>query len=119
MNPIIIKIPIKVISEANTWDGHWIKKYKRKKAQNIWLHVAMKGIDLKGVNKVTLTRIGPRKMDTDNLLFSLKNIRDSIADKINPGLARGQADNENLITWQYRQEKGEPKEYALKIEFFS
>ena len=47
-------------------------------------------------------------MDDDNLQNALKSIRDSIADLILPGMAKGQADGDDRIQWRYDQIKGIP-----------
>ena len=67
--------------------------------------------DLLGTYVITLTRIAPRPLDSDNLARSFKAIRDGIADalKINDGSKR--------LTWNYEQRKGsKPKQYAVQIE---
>ena len=55
---------------------------------------------------VTLTRIGARKLDSDNLARSMKAVRDGIAD------ALGIDDGSDRIEWKYAQEKGK---YAVKV----
>ncbi len=65
--------------------------------------------------EVKLTRISPRQLDFDNLVYAFKSIRDEIADQILPGLAKGRADGDKRITWEYLQEKGP---YAVKVEIF-
>ena len=57
---------------------------------------------------VTLTRIGPRKLDSDNLAISFKAVRDQLAAWI------GVDDGSDLYVWQYAQEKA--KEYGIRIE---
>lgn len=63
-----------------------------------------------------MTRIAPRKLDDDNLPVSMKWIRDEIANMLIPGKALGQADSDHGIKWTYAQEKGKPKEYAVRID---
>jgi len=67
--------------------------------------------------KVSMCRISPREYDYDNLVASMKEIRDKISDWLIPGLAPGRADSDERITWHYMQKKGEPKEVALEITF--
>ena len=57
---------------------------------------------------VTITRLGPRKLDSDNLATSAKGLRDGIADKL------GVDDGDERITWCYAQEKS--KTYGVRIE---
>jgi len=60
---------------------------------------------------VVLTRIAPRSLDDDNLPRSFKAIRDGIAE------ALGMDDNtKSKLKWQYAQEKGPPKQYAIRIQ---
>lgn len=63
---------------------------------------------------VKISRLSPRKMDSDNFIFACKYIRDIIADLLVSGLGYGQADNEKYINFQYEQEKS--KEHLIKIE---
>lgn len=50
---------------------------------------------------VTLTRVGPRTCDDDNLLGALKGFRDGVADAL-------QVDDGNTkaVRWAYQQERG-------------
>lgn len=56
---------------------------------------------------VTVTRIGPRTLDTDNLAFSAKAVRDGIADAF--GIDDG---DERAVQWAYAQERGE---HAVRV----
>lgn len=49
---------------------------------------------------ITLTRVGPRRMDSDNSIGALKAVRDGVAD------ALGIDDGDPRLTWEYRQETG-------------
>lgn len=49
---------------------------------------------------ITLVRIGPRRLDSDNSIGSLKAVRDGVAD------ALGIDDGDPRLTWEYRQETG-------------
>lgn len=112
---------IKTISEGNCSECRWVKQKRHKKQKRdikkIFL-VEKPNISLPC--KVTLTRIAPGTLDAhDNLPMSMKWIVDSIADYIIPNQAAGQADDSKLIKWEYRQEKGKPREYAVRIEIES
>lgn len=63
---------------------------------------------------VTLTRIGKKTLDYDNMVYSLKGTRDFVSSWLIPNLAAGRADGDDRITWHYKQETA--KSYALKIE---
>jgi hypothetical protein len=59
---------------------------------------------------VMLTRVAPRKLDFDNLTSSLKAARDEVAKQL--GFSD---DNDARLQFDYSQEKGAPKEYAVKV----
>lgn len=105
---LTFEIPMRLMSEANTHQ-HWRKKYERNKRQQkavrlIWLS---KRPSVALPCRVCFTRIGPRMLDSDNLAYAFKAIRDELASLIRPGLAAGQADGDNSgIEWFYAQEKG-------------
>lgn len=112
---IKIEIPIKI--QSINIKSHWAKSYiKNKKAQAAILYFITPHNRPPLPCLVTLTRIAPREFDYDNLVSSFKNTRDTIADWLIPGLAPGRADGDKRITWEYKQEKRNPKEHALRIE---
>ncbi len=57
---------------------------------------------------VKLTRIGPRKLDSDNVQGALKATRDGVADWL--GVDDG---DEAKVTWSYAQERGP---YGVRVE---
>lgn len=59
---------------------------------------------------VTLTRVSPRQLDSDNLASACKGTRDGIAD------ALGLDDGDSRLTWQYQQQKGKPPRVRVEIE---
>lgn len=110
------RLPIKTVSESNC-QTHWTQKYKRHKAQKKGLSLALNEawIVPSLPCKVTLIRIAPRNLDGDNLQGAFKHIRDIIADFLIPGLKPGRADGDPRIHWDYEQERGAAREYAIKI----
>jgi hypothetical protein len=58
---------------------------------------------------VTITRIGPRRLDDDNLAGACKSVRDGIADRL------GVDDGGDLVQWRYAQ-RSEGARYAVEIE---
>jgi hypothetical protein len=58
---------------------------------------------------VTLTRIAPRKLDSDNLNSAFKAMRDGIADWLCVD------DGHESVTWVYAQRKGRKGEYAAEV----
>jgi hypothetical protein len=57
---------------------------------------------------VTLTRLAPRKLDSDNAVAGFKAVRDEVA------VWLGVNDNDPRVTWRYAQEKA--KAYAARIQ---
>lgn len=113
----IINVPIRTVSEGNSRE-HWRKSHARHKSQKLAVSHYLKK-DKPNITlpcKITLTRIAPRALDSDNLQFSLKYIRDATADYIKPGLQAGRADDDKGMEWVYSQEKGKPKTYGIRIE---
>ncbi len=112
-----VRIPIRTISESNISE-HWTKKQKRHKLQKTCVKYYLKNKPKLSLPlKVVLTRIAPNKLDEhDNLRMSFKWIADAIADSLIPGKKDGRADDSKEISWEYKQEKGNAREYAIKIE---
>lgn len=110
-----VTLPIRTESEANLRE-HWAKKHRRAKDQRgtarmilgQWRYSHLKRHA--GSFIINLVRIGQKPLDPDNLANSFKHVQDGIADAI--GLDDGSA----RIEWSYAQEKGKPKEYAVRIE---
>lgn len=101
-------IPIKTVSTMNVRE-HWAVRAKRSKSQREATHWACKSLErVEPPLIITLTRIGSRKLDSDNLAASFKAIRDGVADWL------GVDDGDERLTWIYAQEKGK---YAVRIEF--
>jgi predicted Fe-S protein YdhL (DUF1289 family) len=64
---------------------------------------------------VKITRVGSRRIDSDNLAFSAKTVRDEIAAWL--GVNDG---NERAVTWEYRQRierRQERKPGTLRMRF--
>jgi hypothetical protein len=103
----VIELPIKTVSTLNVRE-HWAVRAKRNKTHRNETHWACKG--LKRVDPpmtITLTRLGKRKLDGDNLQGALKSVRDGVADWL------GIDDGDDRLTWVYRQETGA---YGVRIE---
>lgn len=112
------QLPIKTASESNSSE-HWTKKAKRHRLQQRRVKEAFleDQPQIEFPLHVVLTRISPRRLDShDNLPTSLKWISDSIAANLTGNFVPGRADDDKRITWEYRQEKGKVREYAVRIE---
>lgn len=108
---IDLLLPIKVTSPANGSHGHWAADAKRRKDQRTivkWGLMPLPKPPLPVV--VTLTRIGPRDLDTDNLAGGFKSIRDEVAAWLGTGDG-----TKAPVTWVYAQERGPTKTYACRI----
>jgi len=113
-----IILPIQTVSEGNCSE-HWSKKNKRHKIQKkkIWICFKTEKPEITLPCQIRLTRIAPRALDYDNLVYSLKWVHDAICDNILPGLAPGRADGDKRFKQtEYFQEKGKPKQYLVRIE---
>lgn len=121
-------LPIKTVSEANCSE-HWTKKAKRHKSQQFFIR------QLYAKNKqeitlpcvVTLTRLSPRFLDSDNLQISLKWIRDELSDLLTDNVKfyinkkgraqriAGRSDSDPRIKWEYAQEPSKQAGIAIVI----
>lgn len=126
MTPIVdIIVPIQTYSEQNL-NEHWSKKAKRHRNQQNIIHIALlpyrsQLLNVKHISSkivIALTRIAPRKMDYDNMIYSFKWIVDQICEIINPGLAKGRADDDTRISFKYDQKKGNVGQYAIQLQIF-
>ncbi len=124
MKTFELVLPIKLISEANIGVSftnprftHALKK-KRKESQQIILRTYWNKDppNIFPPCDIHITRIAPRSLDYDNMVFSCKNLVDSIADLIKPGYTRGRADGQGDLKFYYYQEHGGVREYNVKIE---
>lgn len=104
-------IPVRTISEANGRE-HFRVKAKRAKEQRAMarMFAGQWSPFPKPPLVITITRIGVRGLDDDNLASSQKAVRDGIAD------ALGIDDGDKRLSWRYEQRKGKPKEYAVEVE---
>jgi crossover junction endodeoxyribonuclease RusA len=109
-----IKLPIRIESEANRRE-HWAAKANRAKIirSSACLMVSphrRKILSIGPMLTIRLTRIAPRELDDDNLVRGCKAARDGVAD------ALGMDDRDRRLRWAYAQERGEPGEYAVRID---
>lgn len=109
---IEVLLPVRTWSEANL-RGHWGKRARRAKKQReaawLLLRAARYALPASGSVAITLTRIAPRALDTDNLASGLKAVRDGVAD------ALGVDDGSSRIEWRYAQERGKIGQYEVRV----
>ena len=107
-------VPIRATSSLNA-RMHWAARAKRVKQERRTVAALMRASDLNRVAAksagadvlwrdghlaITLTRIGPRRMDDDNVQGCLKAVRDEVAAQL------GLDDGDARLTWKYEQRKG-------------
>lgn len=124
---MLIKIPLKLESEANSRE-HWHKSASRHTMQKTVTKLYLKTSDIPKLPiHVTLTRFAPRRFDKDeNLPMAFKYIKDEIADYVigykyskTGRKLHGRTDDDERITWEYKQEKTKNKEHYFTIEISS
>lgn len=107
-------VPIRTVSEANQRE-HWAEKHKRKKDQQLEVTVALqnalRGRRVRMPCTVTLTRIGPKALDSDNLAGAMKHCQDSVARKL--GIDDGDVEK---VKWIYEQRPIGQHYYGVKIQ---
>ena len=117
-----LEIPLRIQSVANLRE-HWAAKARRVSLERAAVALVMRttaetwewrdlmAAEVGGHSVVTLTRIAPRALDDDNLRSALKSVRDEVADQL--GLPN---DRDHRVRWEYGQERGKPKQYAVRVE---
>jgi len=109
---VIVYVPVETRSETNQRE-HWGARHRRRKMQRTATYYELLAFEPLRPDPpvvVTLTRISPRKLDDDNLRAALKACRDGVADWL------GIDDGDERIEWRYGQEKGAPREKAVRVE---
>lgn len=109
-----IPIPILTVSEANRRD-HWAVRARRTKTHRritdqVVSALLPRKIKQKGKITISLTRLGTRILDSDNLVASTKGCRDGIAD------ALGRDDGDPGLTWRYFQRLVKRGEEGVEVE---
>ena len=115
--PIVVPLPgLRLVSEANMHE-HWRKRSARAKHQRAVCSAAI-GAAIRAGKwtlplRVTIVRIAPRALDSDNAVGAAKHARDGIADAL---AAIGLRDDRDArVTWLVGQERGKPREYGVRI----
>lgn len=104
---IAYDLPLRIESTLNKRE-HWGKRAQRTKLHR-FASIAVQPHPLPCV--VRVVRIAPRKLDShDNLRAGCKALVDGIAKRL------GVDDADPRVRWEYDQERGRAKEYAVRIE---
>lgn len=90
---------------------HWRKRAAAAKAQRLLAYCRLREHP-KPTRPVvvTMTRVSPGQLDSDNLAGACKSVRDGVADWM--GVDDGQAERDGRVTWVCRQERGK---YGVRI----
>lgn len=106
---ITFTVPIELVSEANRRDHHFARA-RRVKVQRtaVYFGAMAAGLLERGRLRdvvppcvVTMTRIAPRDLDSDNLVSGCKHVRDEVAELL--GLPN---DRDPRVRWRCTQERG-------------
>ncbi len=95
---LIVDLPIVVKSEANIRNGARAKMARTKQSRETVAAAMPKGLKFGYPVFVTLTRLGSKRLDSDNLATAFKAVRDGIADWL--GVDDG---DESKVRWIYNQ----------------
>lgn len=136
MTPVVVTIPLRLTNPMNGSHQHWAVKAKVRKAVRYTVALALRGPLLPAARiledsdmaifknaraghpggtvveelRVKVTRIAPRALDRhDGLPASCKPVVDAIAECL------GVDDADPRVSWSYGQERGKPREYAVRV----
>lgn len=113
---LVLDLPLRTKSLTNQHE-HWRHRARRAKAERlltrtVWRVAGGAPLASGATALVTLTRVSPRELDSDNLPPSMKSVRDELA------ACLGLDDRDRRIVWAYDQRKpakGETR-YAVLVE---
>lgn len=113
MTPIVVVVPMRLPSAANLREHH-MARARRVKDQRKWVGLALRSVRPRlavgGGLRCTLTRVGPRPLDSDNLDGAFKAVRDAVAEWM--GVDDGDEGPDGFWEWKCEQRKGL---YAVEI----
>ena len=103
-----IRLPIEIPSTANLRE-HWAARAKRAAShRQAMISIPLTVRWMTPPLVITLTRLAPRRLDSDNLAISFKAVRDGIADRL------GMDDGDPRLTWDYDQRR--EAVYGIEID---
>lgn len=103
-------MPVRLVTLENQRE-HWAVKAKRAQEQRFAARSILcsrRPPEKESAYRVTLTRVGPRRLDPGNFQGCFKHVQDGVADWL------GIDDGDPRIEWVYQQEQ-KPKTYAVRI----
>lgn len=101
----------RLVSLTNSREHHMAKARRAKQQRGDAKKATLAELDRANTDRpwlITITRLGKRKLDDDNLASSAKHIRDGIAD------ALGIDDGDERLRWRYAQDT--PLPYGVRVE---
>lgn len=105
-----MRVTFEVLGDAPSTPNlreHYMARARRTKAQRAAVQRLAPKWEAGPLLVVTLTRVGKRRLDDDNVRGALKAYRDGVADWLKVD------DASPLVRWEYRQETGEP---SVRVE---
>jgi hypothetical protein len=106
MSDVAVQVVIAVAS-PNVRE-HWRARAKRTRLERAEVRRSLAGRAVPPLPAVvSLCRVGPRRLDDDNLAGALKGVRDEVSAWL------GADDGDGRITWRYDQARGS---YAVRID---
>jgi hypothetical protein len=111
---VTFTLDIRTVSITNSRE-HWRAKARRAADERLsvvaaWINACARRLEPHEVAGIHMKRLGPRKLDSDNLQGALKSVRDGIA------ACLGLDDGSPRLVWMYEQGKGKPGQYAVEVE---
>lgn len=117
VKPVTLNIDdLRLVSEMNARDPWQVRNERRKRQRSAVMFASLPDL-IHRIHAmplpvvVTITRIGPRTLDDDNLRGSAKFVRDAVAHML------GIDDGDAMVSWRYEQEKF--KRYGVRIKIAS
>lgn len=111
---MIVAIPgLRLANTLNTRE-HWRRKADAAKRQRHTVALVLRTHPKPlGPVVVTIVRVAPRSLDSDNLAGACKSVRDGVADWL--GVDDGVAERRGDVVWQVAHRKGGVGEYGVEI----
>lgn len=115
---VCLSIPIRTVGQPPR--GHWSKASnmaasQKKTVMLSWMYAAAQGrfAGTVGLPKeIVLRRVSPGSLDSDNLPYAMKHVRDEVTMRLGRSQHTGRGDEE--LVWRYEQRKPDSTERKYK-----